>query len=130
MIPETLQERFARLRRELTARADPAVLDRPLSKWVNATDRHLPQGLVVRSVRELVAYTYDHLAGTPGIGRQRLVKLFDVLERVGTPSMSPVEESPRPAVPAPLIAAAAAVLPDEVTEPVWRVWCGLIVAVR
>lgn len=120
------EERYAEVQRNLTARADAALLDRHLSGWVVSTDRHLPQSFLRRTLRDIIALSYDELLETHGLGDRRIGKLIGVLERACL-QQEPASPTARECtlVPSPsgvLPAVVQPISPDKLTEPDWLAW--------
>ncbi len=120
------EERYAEVQRDLISRADAALLDRHVSTWVIPTDRHLPQAFLRRPLREVLAFSYDELVETPGMGDRRIGKLIDVLERAcrqaDPASATARENTPTPSSNGVPSAVVQPVLPDKLTEPDWLAW--------
>ena len=122
-----LESRFVRVQALLRARCDDATLDQPLSGWVVAADRHLPQAFVALPIREIIASSYRQLTQTRNLGLGRIEKLIDVLERAADPA-PPINLPPlnRANLEATSASSADLVLPAELTETIWREWCHAI----
>src|SRR5947208_1016202 len=78
----SLRSRFEALRARRPPAALAAWLDRPLSLWVSTQDRNVPLALIDRSIRDLLAMSYDELAATPGIGHKKIAALILLLGRI------------------------------------------------
>ena len=72
---------FQTLRKTLLQNVSPADLERPLAYWAVAGDRRLPLAFLGRSLRDLLAVSFDELAATPGIGHKKISSLLRLLSR-------------------------------------------------
>lgn len=53
----------------------------PLERWSLPSDRHLPSGLIVLSLRDILEKPYHTLLETKGVGESKLEKLIVLIER-------------------------------------------------
>ena len=53
----------------------------PLERWSLPSDRHLPSGLIVLSLRDVLEKPYHKLLETKGVGESKLEKLIVLIER-------------------------------------------------
>lgn len=95
-----LGQKYSELQRALKKRSRRPLFDLPVSAWLRADDRGVPQEFVRQSVRSLLDVNFETLAATPGIGAIKLRKLLELLERVlesggGSQSRSAASAEPR-----------------------------------
>jgi hypothetical protein len=107
---------FIRFAEFLRLRADPSILNRTLSAWVQASDKHFPQSFLGRSLGDVIEAGYGQLANTKGIGARKVSLIVDVLRRAAGELISTVHDiQPGPRPPAPTVV-------DATAEPTARQW--------
>lgn len=84
--------RYEALRRILCSAQYAEHLDKPLAYWALPSDRRLPLAFLGRTLRELLAKSFDQLAATPGVGRKKLNSFIMLLARAA--ETDPAELSP------------------------------------
>ncbi len=95
--------RYEALRRILSSAQYADHLDKPLAYWALPSDRRLPLAFLGRTLRELLAKSFDQLANTPGVGRKKLSSFIMLLARAAEtdpaelPPDTPAAESGTPA---------------------------------
>ena len=87
----SLEKRLAHVQCDLAGRADAALLDQRVSTWVISSDRNLPKAFLRRSVREVLALSFDRIANTYGLRRLQIQKLIELLERASKQPPTPSE---------------------------------------
>ncbi|WP_254513828.1 Hid1 family protein [Anatilimnocola floriformis] len=102
-------------------------LNKPLAFWTLPTDRRLPLAFLPRTLRDILAQSYDSLAATSGIGKKKMQTLVKLLGRAikndphdlssfpsdrKTPKQEPVAENQFD--------------PDTVSELLWSQWRELV----
>jgi len=73
--------RYEALRRILCSEQYADHLHKPLAYWALPSDRRLPLAFLGRTLRELLAKSFDQLANTPGVGRKKLGSFIMLLAR-------------------------------------------------
>lgn len=76
-----LERRYRTAREPLAAHPDVLLLDRPLSTWVIASDRYLPQQLLTLPLREVLKLSFEQLNSRRGIGERKLEMLVELISR-------------------------------------------------
>lgn len=104
---------------------------KPLAFWVVPSDRRLPLAFLPRSVKDLLAQSFDDLAATPGIGKKKMLSLVKLLGRAlktdpDALAAFPAERQPRTSLVARVDAGQFDA--DAVSELVWAQWRQLVQA--
>lgn len=116
------ERRFLDIQAELSG-SDATALARPFESWVLATDSHLPQSYLRRSLSEILSSRYEQLVREPGVGAGKIERVLDVLERCAAelnPDRHPIRESP------PSDSGGRQTTVENITETEWRKWCDRI----
>lgn len=116
----TLKARFDDLANQLKEAAD-GHLDLPIAHWAVASDRRLPYALLDRTVRQLVASSFDSLLATPGVGRKKFAALVVLMQRALDAKDSPVNVPTVPNVESVSLSQQT-FAPELVSQVVWADW--------
>lgn len=120
-----LQSSFESVKSTLLKKGDDR-LDKPLAFWALPNDRRLPTAFLGRTLRDLLATPFTHLAATSGIGRKKLATLIKLLVRAAKDENAPPSALDKlageEAVPITGTDKTGAFDPTRVSEVVWARW--------
>lgn len=120
-----IQAAFENLRSVLLDGENADRLEKPLAFWALPSDRRLPLSFLPRTLNDLLQFSFDDLAATPGIGKKKMHSLVKLLGRAlksdpSAISLVSTERKGRPGVDALL--PQGQFNPDVVSELVWAQW--------
>ena len=116
---------FEEVRQKLLTEPFADRLDKPLAFWALPTDRSSPIALMGKTLRELLAVSFEQLFATPGIGQKKVRCLIELLNRAASPHPPGVVELPLGAAAAPAVATDGSpqhVDASMVSEALWVQW--------
>jgi len=126
--------RYEALRKILTSTQYADHLDKPLAYWALPSDRRLPLAFLGRSLRELLAKSFDQLAATPGVGRKKLASFIMLLARAAQtdpadlpPELPGYSEERTPELAHRRSAQGNGFDPASVSEATWAQWRASVV---